>query len=592
VAKPTLTGQSKRITRNAQGNLDSISLIPPPPTGDYPAIHPFTNLPLDVDGWHDLDAIIKSYTDDECRIIYVSSSEGTANGSTYTPSSFGSGSIINPSIAVVPFQTAAQALGAVRNGKADVMLFKRGDTWDHQSAGMYVWKHDSGNRRTGISPSKRMIVGAYGNPSAQNPTFTLSGGNTTAQLSISQVAGGANLIFAHLAFNYPTPLAEFQGAAIMSVIGDVTAASNNLIEGLSVSGHGKGTFVIQGAFTNWCVRRTVVANNYNNPWYFDAINGIWIEENICEGVGLRWRENNLTSTTGVRPQTFYIQSNCSNVTAIHNIISQFESTGIQMRPGGRLEGNLCIDGAMAYLNSGSIQGGAAQVNCETKNNMFFDLIDRFPGSGGGKYGVNGYTSPPVGYTYNVTGNIMSGYLATDQVNSTGISYGSGAQYANCVCSNNVVDGYPIDALVLSVAAGNNHSGLIVSGNKFRCIATGYRNGDTIAKAYGTYTTDISPVITSNEWIYAGRGGTPGKGWCSNWAGVNADGSNTWSASGTLWDTNKAADASFTTYITASLGLADRPAWRSAIIGQRYGNWNHALRAQNAYAWFSEGYGIN
>jgi len=587
MAKPTLTGQSKRIARNAQGNLDSISLIPPPPTGDYPAIHPFTNLPLDVDGWHDLDAIIKTYSDEECRIVFVSSSEGTANGATYTPSSFGAGSIINPSIAVVPFQTAAQGLAQMRNGKADVMLFKRGDTWDHRGTSLLVWASRSGQSRSGISQTKRQIVAAYGAPSVARPVFQLSSTTTTDQIATTQVVGGSNTIFAHLSFLYPTPPnSQWSGVRAVRAVGEL-AATNCLVEGVYTGGFGISPYSIEGNHRSWCFRRNVNYDDFKNTAYFDAADGVYVEENIIDRNGIRWRE---VSGEGLRPQTFYVQYNCRNVTAINNVISQFEHTGIQMRCGGRIEGNLAIDGAMAFQNVGSVQGGAGAVNSLSINNMIFDLIDRVPDNTGGKFGLSGDTAPPAGYTYTVTGNIISGYTETEQVNATGIGFGAGPTYGASVCSNNVVDGYPINALTLSVSAGNDHSGLSITSNKFRCIATGYRNGDTISEAYGTYTLATSPVITGNEFIYEGRSGTPGPSW-TRWTGVNQS-NNTWSASGSFWNAAVGSDAAFLTYITGTLGLADKAAWRSALMAQRYGNWNHALRAQNAYAYFADGYGIN
>ena len=92
----------------------------------------------------------------DTHVIYVSSSGGSDGNNGLSPDS--------------PVQTIAHAVGMLRDGSADWMLLKAGDTWN---SGLGTW------RKSGRSNDEPMLIGSYGSgasaPAQNGDGFRLLG---------------------------------------------------------------------------------------------------------------------------------------------------------------------------------------------------------------------------------------------------------------------------------------------------------------------------------------------------------------------------------------------------------------------------------
>lgn len=110
--------------------------------------------------WTDLDALINSAPYASSRVVYVSTSGNDGTGQIYSPASAPLGGVpTNPTGSIQPYATLAAAWAQIRDGFADVMLLRRGDTW---STSLFT-------NKAGASATARIIVAAYGPSSTARP---------------------------------------------------------------------------------------------------------------------------------------------------------------------------------------------------------------------------------------------------------------------------------------------------------------------------------------------------------------------------------------------------------------------------------------
>jgi hypothetical protein len=400
MAKPILTGQTKRIARNNEGNLDSIDLIPPvvppvyPEHPTYPEFHDFTTLPLTVDGWTDLDRIINGYTD--TQITYVSPN-GTAAGAVYTPSSAAlGGSPTNPTGQIAAFQTMAQARVYFRNGKSDVMLFERGGTYSISPDGIELAQF-----KGGPSISERSIVAAYGPPENARPIITSSSANVGL---LWGNRGNNNRIIANFDFT-----AKLKGIRFAQPL------RNTLIEDCKFKNMGD-TMETSFAHIRRCVSVdmwTSVGGGHALGLYLGGPGEVLVEECVFDMCGYKedprnpatWTGNRLSSLstggmaagTGVQPTRTYFDR-ClyagiyKNVMVRKNIMSRGGGgSSAQMRCGGTAESNVFIFCQSAIFNISAVTdaalGGSVLDSVTQKNLIMHD--DMFYPNGGVAGGILG-----------------------------------------------------------------------------------------------------------------------------------------------------------------------------------------------------------
>ena len=122
--------------------------------------HGFTGLPLDSDGWHDLNAIINGL-DSGSRIVYLSDTGNdttAASAGDYSPGD--SSTPTNPG-SVSAYLTYSAAYARLRDGFSDVLLIEYGTD--------YTGEIDEYISKSGASASAPLIIAAYGDPADGRP---------------------------------------------------------------------------------------------------------------------------------------------------------------------------------------------------------------------------------------------------------------------------------------------------------------------------------------------------------------------------------------------------------------------------------------
>lgn len=146
-----------------------------------------------AEGWTDIAALINSAPYADSRVVYVSSSLGNdGTGQIYTPASGAlGGQPLEPTGSIAPYATLAAAWAQIRDGQADVMLLRRGDTWAGASG-------DLQTNKSGASSTAPLIVAAYGPVATARPVVRRVYPETFAD------PGPTNLLFAHYTIDFLT----------------------------------------------------------------------------------------------------------------------------------------------------------------------------------------------------------------------------------------------------------------------------------------------------------------------------------------------------------------------------------------------------
>jgi hypothetical protein len=303
--------------------------------GSGGSLHDFTSLPVTADGWTDFLAMIqKSGAYEDCQIVYISTSGDDATGATYSPEDEAVGSDpFKPSETIKPYATLAAAYEVLRDGYPDIMLLKRGDTWDESFPS---W------RKSGKSIEERMIVGAYGSLSDPRPKVDSI---TTDYVS--------------------NPVSFFILTSIeLKMINRETGGDHTLIEDCAVL-DGLNTGVViqtreESPMDYFAFRRNLIAGRYrDNPntvghvqgIYTDHISNLLLEENVFDKNG--WAvDESIDSGHDLRSHNTYIMARPETKCIMrYNISSRGRSHGFVMGSGGLLYGNLTVQDAIAIQMS-------------------------------------------------------------------------------------------------------------------------------------------------------------------------------------------------------------------------------------------------
>ncbi len=271
--------------------------------------------------------------------VYVSSTDGndTNDGSA-------------PEKAV---KTLAKGKSILRDGKPDWMLLKRGDVW---TEALGTWS------KSGRSAAEPMVVMTYGD-AVERPLL-----KTGAEVALSALSGTlAHLAFVGLHFYAHTrdpDSTEFQSDMGSEGIRWLTPTDDLLFEDMMVQYYAGTNFTIQGAITNFKLRRSIVVDSYSGAGnsegiYLQDVNGILVEENLLDHNG--WNDSPKLAGKGTGPTIFnhnmYVQVSCDDVTIRGNISTRAASHGFQARAGGIVENNLVIDNPIGF-SFGRVEGGA------------------------------------------------------------------------------------------------------------------------------------------------------------------------------------------------------------------------------------------
>jgi hypothetical protein len=293
------------------------------------------------DGW----TVITPSSD--TRTIYVSSSVGNDANNGASESS--------------PKRSIAAGVAVLRSGYPDQLLLKRGDTWT-ESLGHWV--------KSGRSPSEPMVISAYG--SGTDRPLLRTGLNSGLERC---GGGGSPMQIDHLALiglsffpdaydgNNGTPHGLFW----------LGAGSHILIEDCRYEGYFNGVTVQQdnGRVSAVAVRRCVIVDNYGNQGHAQGIfttgvDGLAIEENVLDHNG--WKTG--VSEPDIFKHNIYITVYNTGVSVTGNILTRASSHGLQLRCGGRAEGNVFVRNPLAMF-VGTGEGFQSVV----RNNVIQEATD-------------------------------------------------------------------------------------------------------------------------------------------------------------------------------------------------------------------------
>lgn len=280
----------------------------------------------------------------DTRLIFVSSSEGNDANNGLTPAT--------------PVKTLARGHELLRNGFPDWMLLKRGDTWNESFP---AWS------KNGRSESEMLVVGAYGD-APDRPKIRPANG-----VSGMNVVG--TRLTNHIAFvGFHLEPAERVDGVTPTGIRWLRRSKNILFEDLYVRGFkdnfnltgGEGT-PVEDIRINGCIIADAWSDRSHSQGLFaNRVNGLVIENSIFDSNGFNHDE-------GASPTIFnhnlYIQHGTKNVAVRNNIIANASSHGIQLRPGGRIEGNVFLNNPIQILISMDVGSAAGDADNVVRRNL-------------------------------------------------------------------------------------------------------------------------------------------------------------------------------------------------------------------------------
>jgi hypothetical protein len=408
---------------------------------------------IDQYGWTRL------YPENAKRIIYVSSSEGSDRNNGLTRDN--------------PLKTLEAGYESLRNGRADWLLLKTGDTWDRSDHRRLNWVKGGRSKQApmvlstyGAGPRPVLLDGKIGNTHVDNP-------KSTPGIRHLRVVG------LHLK-NDPSNKKRRPGIGWMAKSQDV------LFEDVKIRG-GKNTGIgLHGGepqtLTNIRIRRCIVVDSYNTDGhsqglYATGVEGLLIEQNTFDHNG--WNPE----VDGAEPTIFnhniYIQRDNRQVVIDGNVIARGSSHGFQLRPGGVASNNLLLRNALAGFGSGDGGEKGMPDPAWLINNVVIggtDIGDKPRGSG-----LSVHPNPDGRAAY----NILIDRVSSDNEAALKFSNDSGPGEASIQVHHNVVRNW----------CKNDGRGLIVSEGNPRVVTTSkniingrYRkNGNAAAQSAPRYT---------------------------------------------------------------------------------------------------------
>jgi len=324
------------ITRSAAGNGAKAEVVPKPPVltavnGEQaPLLHDHTGLPMTPEGWTDLHGMITSEAYADARIVYVSSEQGNdATAQTYSPGAAELGGSPLQPVSIEAYRSFEEAIKQLRNGYPDVLLFRRGESFD----GAFP---DSGGRDS----DARRIYGAYG--SGPRPRFDLDG--TSNLWSDANDLVFADLIMVNAEKDPAHPNFNATASGGLRVMYD---AHDILFENVLIKFAGLSFNTEKGhqyAPYNIAFRRSVVTRNYSTTGHAQ---GVFV--NDMEDRGYFLIDECVFDANGylhgvAEPTWFNRNMYISQVpnAVVRKTISARGASGDQLRRGGRWEKNLSL----------------------------------------------------------------------------------------------------------------------------------------------------------------------------------------------------------------------------------------------------------
>ena len=484
---------------------------------------------------------------------------GTAAQAVYVSSSTGDNG--NDGLSTgAPKETLAAGYAVLRDGYADHLLLKRGDTWTDER--FTSWG------KSGASSSGKMVIGAYG--TGDRPVVTSPSGNWWYN----------NAGVEHLAI---TSLKIQGSSGEYAGINSLVAMNDVLLEDLEITGFNDG-IVLQGEYTgaggltrhqDCTVRRCVIYDNYTGTTghsqgiFAKACDGLVIEENYFDRNG--WITDRDTEAT-IYNHNAYLQYDNGDIIFRNNWSSRASSHAVQQRAGGWQDDNTYyknpISGAIGWNTNESPH--TSGFKCYLRRNVTVDSDD-------------------------ITSSLPRGI-------GHGIS--------------NASEGDIADNLVIHVGtdATGTHLGIGGASNDLQWTAKFRRN--TVYKwnqgigfsgsGYTSFELTDNDVQVCNDEVYESDAGcdadsaaAPGSNqfYSTLAAGARYKTAGTFETNFAGWQSTTGDSTSAETEVSytdpdkdmddyaVSIGLADADAMLTQIRTQRKGNWDLNLTPDRINAWF-------
>lgn len=320
---------------------------------------PYGHIPITVDK----PGFTTLFPAPDSRLVYVSSSSGDDANGGLTPET--------------PVKSITRGKNLLRDGSPDWLLLKIGDQWQE---GLGKWE------KSGRSPEEPMVVTAYGDGFTR--PLLMSGSADGLRAS----GGGSSpeiidyLVFSGLHFYSETrdpDSATFTEVTLNRGINWYRGSTFLLIEDNYIEHYKEGIQIddlddlnISGVV----IRRNVIVDSFATNAHAQGIymartEGVLIEENVFDHNG--WHNSYPGAQATKFNHAIYIQSNNQDVTIRNNIISRSSSHGIQLRPGGLIEGNFLIRNPISILLglSDSVGVGGHIVNNVVLNGNDISLTE-------------------------------------------------------------------------------------------------------------------------------------------------------------------------------------------------------------------------
>lgn len=377
----------------------------------------------------------------DTRVVYVSSSSGNDANDGLS--------------AARPVQTLARGQALVRDGSADWLLLKRGDTF----GSFGEWK------KRGRSEQEPLLISAYG----AGPRPQINSGTSAGFITYANGSRRIdNLVISSIGFTAHT-YDHYNGNGATAGIRLTCPGDNILIEDVRVSGY-KDNVVIDafGAdLTDVTVRRSVivdahagagVGNGHSQGVYVGPnADRITLEQNLLDHNG--WRPG-VASDRTYYSHNVYTQTGSRNVTVRGNVITRASFYGVKFNGAGTIEGNLFArNSESVYLESVATVTG----------NVITEAVD-MPSAGWG-VGINTQKSPQA----TIRGNLITKVASSGASGVAGIQlFNNGTPFRGTV-EDNVV--YDWRNGLLNMTPGAGAGSVVIRRNEFQVVRSDTAAGD-------------------------------------------------------------------------------------------------------------------
>lgn len=299
----------------------------------------------------------------DSRIIYVSSSSGSDSNSGLS--------------AGKAVRTLEKGIDLIRDGSADQLLLKRGDTW-RETFGRWT--------KSGRSPDEPILISAYGignRPLIRSGTDDGIGIGSASAENINHLA----IVGIHFWADGRDPnVAGYNKYSLPYGINVIAGGSGLLIEDVKVE-----KYMTNIAFTpylgemkNVTIRRSIITDAYEvgnshlhaQGLFADGVRGLTLEQNTFDHNG--WLETVSGAKATLYNHNAYVTASTTGLVAKGNIFANASSHGLQARPGGVIKGNLFLNNPIG-LSYGLVNGSGVTTKGgvwgEVSDNVFLGSRD-------------------------------------------------------------------------------------------------------------------------------------------------------------------------------------------------------------------------